>query len=458
MNPSELIDLALARFGGAVVAASDEFFAPAANLLKPEAPVFVAGKYTDRGKWMDGWETRRRRVPGHDWVVIRLGIPGVIRAVEVDTTHFRGNAPESVSIAASADGEEWVQIVPRTPVRPDSRNLLAVVDDRRWTHVRLDIHPDGGVARLRVYGVGRPERIERELDLAAAANGATIDGASDEAFGSARAMLLPGDAEGMWDGWETRRRRGEGYDWAVVRLAVRGIIRRIVVDTSHFKGNAPADCRLEVRDGEFDTWNEILPWTPLEPDRRHEFAAAAERWVTHARLSIRPDGGVARLRLHGSSDPVVRINAWPREDAVAAFLRCSGSRRWAEWMADRRPVRDFDELVTAAVAIWRSLEPEDWLESFAAHARIGEATDDPRARREQAAAQSAPEDVRRAFSEANAAYEKRFGFKFIVFARGRSAEEMLAILRRRMENDRERELRIAAAEEEKIIRARLAEL
>jgi allantoicase len=316
----ELIDLAGERLGGAVVSANDEFFAPKENLVRPGAPIWREGEYTERGKWMDGWETRRRRDPGHDWCIVRLGAPGIVRGVDVETTHFKGNFPEacamdlceidSVSSPSDLERASWREALAKTPLTGDSHNYFAMADGRRATHLRLRIYPDGGVARLRVYGEVAADwtrlAARGEVDLAAAVHGASVVACSDMFFGSRQNLIMPGDARNMGDGWETKRRRGPGHDWIVVRLATRGRIQRIEVDTSHFKGNAPGACSLEVCVSsagipeEREAWHELLPRTPLQPDARHTFepkASAVE--ATHARLNIFPDGGVARLRLFG---------------------------------------------------------------------------------------------------------------------------------------------------------------
>jgi allantoicase len=274
--------------------------------------VFLEDEYTDRGKWMDGWETRRRREPGHDWCVVRLGLPGTIRGVEVNTSFFRGNFPESCSVdAAEAEDGPWTEILPKSPLTGDAENLFPVETDGRFTHVKLHIYPDGGVARLRVYGrvVPDPERLSRgkEIDLAALENGALVAASSDMFFGARHNLILPGPPHGMHDGWETRRRRGPGHDWAIVQLGVPGTICRIEVDTTWFKGNAPGSCSLDVLEAgdpssaEAD-WREVLPETPLRPDALHRFEEKVRPGppATHARLNIFPDGGVARLRLFGS--------------------------------------------------------------------------------------------------------------------------------------------------------------
>ncbi|HEY6147156.1 MAG TPA: allantoicase, partial [Thermoanaerobaculia bacterium] len=315
---AELVDLASERLGGAAVDANDDFFASKDNLVKASKPEWREGEYTDRGKWMDGWETRRRRDPGHDWCVVRLGLPGMVRELVVDTTHFKGNAPESCSVefcdsAAPVPGPSaaWSELLPRSPLKPDCENVFAVPNPRRSTHLRLNIHPDGGVARLRARGDVLPDwegigRRGGEIDLAAVENGGLVVSASDEFFGSRQNLVLPGRGLGMHDGWETRRRRGPGHDWAIVRLGRPGEIRRVEVDTLHFKGNAPGRCSLDVchapdadpadlatRAG---LWTPLLSESKLSPNALHRFEgklAAAKGVATHARLNIFPDGGVS---------------------------------------------------------------------------------------------------------------------------------------------------------------------
>ena len=325
MSPfTDLVDVAAARLGGTVLLANDEFFAPKENLLKPEKPVWREGEYTDRGKWMDGWETRRRRVPGHDWCLIRLGIPAVVHGVIVDTSYFKGNYPEQCSLEAAAveaavdaeavaagNGVEWREILPRSGLRGDAENPFAIAPGGRVTHLRFSIYPDGGVARLRVYGepVKDPGlRPGTFADLAALTNGGLVVGCSDMFFGHRHNLILPGRSTHMGDGWETKRRRGPGHDWIVVRLSARGSIARIEVDTDHFKGNAPESCSVEVCDAPDLTperlsggdlgWTTLLPRTALQADAQHPFDVSGGP-ATHARLAIYPDGGIARLRLFG---------------------------------------------------------------------------------------------------------------------------------------------------------------
>jgi len=319
-NPSftALADLASARVGGRAVATSDDFFAPKANLVKAEPPVFIPGKYTSRGKWMDGWESRRRRTPGHDWCVVKLGMRGVVRGINVDTSFFTGNFPSHCSIDALdttgpvkpsdyvADGAPWAPLLPKVALRGDSQNLLKVDYDRPCTHLRLNIFPDGGVARLRAYGDvvvdwARVAPTRRVIDLAAIQHGGLVLTASDVHYGAKDNMIMPGRAINMGDGWETKRRRGPGHDWAIVRLGAPGVISKVEIDTNHFKGNFPDSASLEglAADG---SWVEILPQTKLRAHRRHFFAKELHRvpGVSQVRLNIYPDGGISRLRVYGT--------------------------------------------------------------------------------------------------------------------------------------------------------------
>ena len=302
----ELIDLSSERLGGAAVDCNDEFFAAKDNLVKPGAAEWREGAYTDRGKWMDGWETRRRRdvtSDAHDWCVVRFGTRGRLRGVDVDTAHFKGNYPESCAIDVG-DGSWWREVLARTLLKGDSHNLFEVADAPAATHLRLRIYPDGGVARLRAYGqvTADWDRLRRQgdVDLGAAINGGLVVACSDMFFGSRHNLIMPGDATHMGDGWETRRRRGPGHDWTIIRLAATGTIRRADVDTRHFKGNAPGACSL---DGSSDgkTWQELMPQQTLQPHAQHSFEheLRALGAITHARFNIFPDGGVGRLRLFG---------------------------------------------------------------------------------------------------------------------------------------------------------------
>jgi allantoicase len=324
---TDLIDVAAERLGASALLANDEFFGPKERLIKASAAEWREGVYDEHGKWMDGWETRRRRTEGYDWCIVRLGIPAVIRGVVVDTAWFRGNYPESCSIDAcevegtpalsdltDARRSTWREILPRQPLQGDAKNLFAIEDGGRCTHVRLNIFPDGGVARLRVHGEARPEarwlQPGSEVNLAAMELGAFVLVCSDMFFGHRQNLILPGRSTHMGDGWETKRRRGPGHDWTIVRLATRGRLSRIEIDTDHYRGNAPGSCSVDVCDAAGATaeqltdgatkWSPLLPQTALQPHTRHMWDAPADMSAaTHVRLSIYPDGGVARLRAFG---------------------------------------------------------------------------------------------------------------------------------------------------------------
>ena len=323
---TSLADLASARVGGRATATNDDFFAPKANLVKPEPAVFIPDKYTTRGKWMDGWESRRRRVPGHDWCIVELGTRGIVHGVNVDTSHFTGNYPSHCSIEAldmpagvkpalhAVEGAPWTTLLDKTTLRGNGDNLFTIADRRPWTHLRLSIYPDGGVARLRVYGevaVDWSKAGKRMIDLALITNGGLFLAASDLHYGTRGALIMPGRAKNMGDGWETRRRRGPGHDWAIVRLGHPGVISKIEIDTNHFKGNYPDRASLEGRMSptaslevlQLGDWTPILPETKLSANKRHYFSGRQLQQAgpfSHVRLKMFPDGGISRLRVHGT--------------------------------------------------------------------------------------------------------------------------------------------------------------
>lgn len=323
-NPfHEWIRLEQPRLGTRVVFASDDFFAPKERLIAPTDPVFVADRYDDHGKWMDGWESRRKRDEGHDFCTIRLGTPGVIHGFDIDTSHFTGNFPPAASIdACSSDSEvpgedeAWHELLPRVDLAGDSHHFRSVSSDSAVTHLRLNIYPDGGIARLRIYGEVRSDAKQispgDELDLVALGNGGRALCCSDEHFGSMHNLNIAERGANMGDGWETARRRGQGNDWVVLALALPGTIERVELDTAHFKGNFPD--RAEIRAARISTaedigseselWPVLLPETKLEADKVHQFTDSLEGvgTVTHVRLNIFPDGGVSRLRLFGTAD------------------------------------------------------------------------------------------------------------------------------------------------------------
>ncbi len=308
---TRLPDLASRRLGGSVVDANDELFAERENLIRPEAPAYSPATFGHKGQVYDGWETRRRREPGHDHAIVRLGAPGVVRGVVVDTAFFKGNYPPEVSVEGTGvegypspeelRAAEWDELVPRSRVEGDTRNPFPVSAPQRCTHVRLSIYPDGGVARLRVHGEAVPDPrllATGTIDLAALVNGGVVTGCSNMFYSSPANLISPGEARVMGEGWETARRRDDGNDWVELGLAGPGVVRLAEIDTSHFVGNAPGWASLRGRDGG-EGLTELLPRTRLQPDTRHLFRLPGGPEVAAVRLDVFPDGGLARVRLYG---------------------------------------------------------------------------------------------------------------------------------------------------------------
>jgi len=324
---TNLTDLASERLGGKVLYATDDFFAEKENLIKPGRGIFIADKYTDRGKWMDGWESRRKRTSGHDFCIVQLATSGKIFGVDIDTNFFLGNHPPHASIEAcnvpagtsvsdlNSEKTQWVEILSKSPLNPGSQHFFDILNRGIYTHLKLHIYPDGGVARLKVYGevfkdwstVGT-----KEIDLAAAVNGAKSILCNDMFFSHMDNLIMPGRGINMGDGWETKRNRTPGNrDWVIVKLAHLGEIDKIVIDTAHFKGNYPDSFRLDglvVTDNsnqKFDNdekeWIPIIDQTKLKADHEHAFKSEIENKgpFTHVRLSMFPDGGISRMRLFG---------------------------------------------------------------------------------------------------------------------------------------------------------------
>ena len=319
------VNLASPKLSATVLYATDEFFASKERLIQDADPVFIPDKYDDNGKWMDGWESRRRRVPGHDHCVLRLGAQGIIDGVDIDTSHFTGNHPPHASLEgclSETDPDqttEWAEIVPKRALDADSHNFVEVASSQHFNHLRLHIYPDGGVARLRVYGQPQSAWQRQDPDgvheLSAITNGGQIIGYNDAHYGNPWVILAPGRGTDMGDGWETRRRREPGNDWIVVALGARGVVERLEIDTAHFKGNYPDRCSVEAvkltDQGDTKLLENATDWQPLmgeqklEMDRIHTFEGDvinAIGPVTHLRLSIYPDGGVSRFRAFGRLD------------------------------------------------------------------------------------------------------------------------------------------------------------
>ena len=318
------INLASEGLGARAVSSTNEFFAPLERMLQDSVPVFYPDRFDDHGKWMDGWETQRRRDGGHDHAVIKLAAPGRLLGFDVDTAHFTGNyAPackiEAASLPAGQDPDDdtkWVQILRHSPLSASSNHYFKCDSYESWTHLKLHIYPDGGVARLRAFGVPELDSTGsgQDIDLVSALNGGRILAFSDAHYGDYQRLLAPGRGINMGDGWETRRRREPGYDWMVLALGARGVIDRIIVDTAHFKGNFPDRCSIQgadlqnFGDGLTDALvTDSMFWPVLMKDQRlgadaiHTYVEEIARRepVTHIRFNIHPDGGVSRLRLFG---------------------------------------------------------------------------------------------------------------------------------------------------------------
>ena len=315
---TDCINLAAREFGGAICSVSDEFFAPAKRMLSDQAPIFIPDKFDRHGKWMDGWESRRKRTAGHDFCVLRI-CPGVIRGVEVDTSYFTGNFAPAVSIEACRvdiepdEHTQWSELIPRSDLEGDSQRYIAIANENIWSHIRLNIYPDGGIARFKVFGEAERQESASDrdqwVDLASVAVGGRALECNNEHFGNMHNLLSVNPIANMGDGWETRRRRHPGNDWVILKLGRKGCVSRVEVDTTFFRGNYPARCSLRGASPDNDTdlgdvsagWDEILPQVSLGPDQAHVFESQLRDIdsVTHVRLDIYPDGGVARLRLRG---------------------------------------------------------------------------------------------------------------------------------------------------------------
>ncbi|MDQ6608952.1 MAG: allantoicase [Bacteroidota bacterium] len=325
---TQLTDLAAERLGGKVLYATDDFFAEKENLIKAGRGIFITDKYTDRGKWMDGWESRRKRTAGHDWCVVQLATTGTIKGFDIDTNFFLGNHPPHASIQGARIEQDatinnwetinWIEILPKSPLDAGSQNFYECKTGESFNHIRLHIYPDGGVARLKVYGEVLKDwskvKPDEEIDLVAAINGGKAIACNNMFFSAMSNLIMPGRGINMGDGWETKRNRTPGNkDWVILKLATQGTIDRIVIDTCHFKGNYPDSCSIEgCLSGDDESvianevaWQTILPQQKLSADCEHEFINEIINTsvFSHVRLTIYPDGGVSRLRLFGKLKP-----------------------------------------------------------------------------------------------------------------------------------------------------------
>lgn len=316
---THLTNLADARIGAKIMDCSDEFFAEAKRMLNADAPIFIEDKFDDHGKWMDGWETRRKRHAGYDWCIVKLGVAGKIYGLDIDTTFFTGNYPASAALEAcyapddQLDQAEWHSLLPNSVLGSSQHHIFDTSSDQVFTHIRLNIFPDGGIARLRVYGEVQIQLKDSNqiLDLLALENGGRVIAYSDAHYGHPRNLINPGRGVNMGDGWETKRRRAPGFDWCVLALGQAGLIEKIEIDTAHFKGNFPAQVSIQavyVKDAtdpqlipQSMFWPFLLEAQDMQMDHVHSYIneVLAHEKISHIRVNMIPDGGISRIRLWG---------------------------------------------------------------------------------------------------------------------------------------------------------------
>lgn len=484
-KPVDVVDLALADHGGKVLWVTDDYFAEGAHLLKSEPAIFEASRYTERGKWMDGWESRRRRTPGHDTAIIELGMVGTPRLININTAHFTGNYPAfaqvlgcyapDASLEQLRHSSEWAPLTKSVALKGGASNFVTVRDTQEMTHVKLEIFPAGGVARLRVYGDPNVTNGTELTNLIAEETGARAIACSDMYFSEMQNLLKRHPPLNMGDGWETKRSRPPKDDWVIIALPKPGCPTELEVHTTFFKGNYPEHFLLESvywPDAEpwqlltLPIWDEMVPKSSLGPDGIFRVPVSTDAPITHVRLKIFPDGGVARLRLNGywsdgqaTSSSCEVLNQLEDAKKRALFFSVCGAERWVSGMLNLGPFVSEAHLRGSAEALWWSLDEHDWRESFTHHPRIGEDVEKLREKfgqhadqslAEQRGIETASEDTLLALAQGNRDYYEKFGYIFIVCASNKSADEMLQNLRQRMTNTPENEIRIAAGEQAKI--------
>lgn len=471
------INVACEKMGAKVIYATDDFFAEKENLIKFSDPVFIADRYTERGKWMDGWESRRKRVPGHDYAVISLAAPSLIDSIEIDTAHFLGNHPPAarlegcVSAGPVHEDAHWYPLLAKVPLGPGQKQHFdSLMKDIPFTHIRFHIYPDGGVARLRLWGRFfcdlLQHRNEPVTNLSSALMGARILGANNSFFSSASQMLRPGESQGMHDGWETRRRREPGNDWAVIGLPHAARAASIVCDTSHFKGNYPDSfsveyCTEEIRgaqDMETKTWKPLLEKRALGPDASHSYHQLLPHDPFKAvRLSIYPDGGVARFSVLGEYVDAVDVNGFDCDKLRADWEGIGHHIGFAENLIASMPFNSMFDMLAKAEQSWHKLTDDEKKDALSRHPRIGDlsALKDKFSGNEQASTKDASDELISSLYECNQVYEHAFGWTFIVCASGQSAEDMLDCLKERLKNSKSEEWYEVVKQHAKIIALRL---
>ncbi len=474
------IDLASDRLRGYVLASSDQAFTSGAQLVSSQEP-----------KSSLGWRTRRRRESGHDWAVIRLGVPGIVEELVIDTTGQAGQSPTHVSVegcnaphtCAAGDLKDWEALLPKTVLADDCPNTFSVPNGKRYSHLRLNIYPDGGITRFHALGQPVPSWMApgavplSSLDLAGAHNGGQVFGWSDAISApAAQNLIYPSAPSDSNDAWITRRRRQPGHDWLVVRLAEAGQLHTVVLDTERLETDIPAKASLEgahsLGQPEESDWFELLPAQATLSNTEHvysqEIATHEEvRWV---RLNLFPDGGMARLRLWGALSPKGQVqsrlrylNSASSGELREIFRAVCHSDKWASSMALAGPFESVSDLQKKGATAWSHCREVDWREALAGHPRIGEKAKGGDlasrwSRGEQSKAATPDEAIKAELRENQLVYEERFGFLFLICATGRTTDQILSVLKVRLEQTPEIELQTVAEELAKIIHLRLEKL
>ena len=318
-----MTNLADPRIGSKVVFKTDDFFASAKRIINNQTPVFKEGVFDNHGKWMDGWETRRRRTKGFDYLIIKLGKPGKIRSIDIDTAYFSGNQPTQASLEACFSKKNnpnnksnWIQILNKKKIGPNKNHNFKIKNQSIFTHVKLNIYPDGGIARLRIFGemvLKKYNFKNKIINLTSMVNGASIVGCNNEHFGKSENILAPGKGKNMGDGWETRRSRGKNHDWLIIKCGCTGSIKKIEIDTHHFKGNYPDSCSIQaayiskkISNSKIvqksQKWNFVLNKTKLKANKKHIFKnnIISKNKINFIKINIFPDGGISRIRTFGN--------------------------------------------------------------------------------------------------------------------------------------------------------------
>ena len=470
------IDLASDRLRGYVLASSDQACTSHVGLLGSNAP-------NSEG----GWRTRRRRDTGHDWAILRLGVPGILESLELETDDDRPthillegcSAPHTCPVDKLKD---WETLVSKSVLEDSSSHRFAITSGKRYTHLRLSIFPDGSITRLRALGHPVPAWMAPggappgSLDLAAVANGAELNDWSDSRSGVPTSLIYPGSRSDKTPGWTTRRRRQSGHEWVTIRLGAAGRVVGVTFDTEGLEGDIPAKVSLEGSSAEKvpaeGEWQGVLPAVPALPNTEHHFSAEVEdnsdiRWV---RLKLHPDGGMTRLRVWGELSPeglvecrLRYLNSASPGELREIFRAVCHSDRWASQMALAGPFDSVSDLQKKGAGAWSHCRENDWREALLGHPRIGEKAKGGDlasrwSRGEQSKAATPDDQLKAELRDMQVQYEERFGFLFLICATGRTTEQILSVLKTRIEQAPELELQTVAEELAKIIHLRLEKL